>query len=164
MAALLSMLLVGVALVLGMHPSAATMDEDIELIWGASHTYFFMDGETESLALSLDDQQGSCFRSKDMYLYGTISMEIKLVDGNSAGVVATAYVRSLGLVSFTLRLCCDCTDLVETMVSQADLACQSSVVVHLVSITKKNPERCMPLCFQRRHLQSHAHAWPCASS
>lgn len=89
-----SMLLVGVALVLGMHLSAATMDEDIELIWGASHTYFFMDGETESLALSLDDQQGSCFRSKAMFLYGTISMEIKLVEGNSAGVVATAYVRS----------------------------------------------------------------------
>jgi hypothetical protein len=93
-----SVLLVGAALVLGMHLSAATMDKDIELIWGASHTYFFMDGETESLALSLDDQQGSCFRSKDMYLYGTISMEIKLVDGNSAGVVATAYVRSLGVV------------------------------------------------------------------
>uniref|UniRef100_A0A804MAU6 GH16 domain-containing protein n=1 Tax=Zea mays TaxID=4577 RepID=A0A804MAU6_MAIZE len=95
-----SVLLVGVALMLGMHLSAATMDKDIELIWGASHTYFFMDGETESLALSLDDQQGSCFRSKDMYLYGTISMEIKLVDGNSAGVVATAYTISEGPWSY----------------------------------------------------------------
>jgi hypothetical protein len=41
-----------------------------------------------------DEQGGSCFRSKEMFLYGTISMEIKLVEGNSAGVVATAYVRS----------------------------------------------------------------------
>jgi hypothetical protein len=90
-----SMLLVGVALMVGMHLSAASLDDDIEIRWGASHTYFFMDGDTESLALSLDDEQGgSCFRSKEMFLYGTISMEIKLVEGNSAGVVATAYVRS----------------------------------------------------------------------
>lgn len=105
-----SMLLVGVALMLGLHLSAAkNMDEDIEIIWGPHHTYFFMDGETECLALSLDDEQGSCFRSKDMYLYGTISLDIKLVDGNSAGVVATAYVRSRSFVlsrlwSFLIRL------------------------------------------------------------
>lgn len=92
----LLLLLAGVAALLvgSMHLCEATLDEDIELIWGASHTYFFMDGETESLALSLDEQQGSCFRSKDTYLYGTISMDIKLVDGNSAGVVATVYVSS----------------------------------------------------------------------
>ena len=88
-------LLVGVVFfLLAMEPATATLDEDIELIWGASHTYFFMDGETEELALSLDEQQGSCFRSKSMYIYATISIDIKLVEGNSAGTVATVYVRS----------------------------------------------------------------------
>ncbi|CAD6262415.1 unnamed protein product [Miscanthus lutarioriparius] len=96
-----SMLLVGVALMLGMHLSAASLDDDIEIRWGASHTYFFMDGDTESLALSLDDEQGgSCFRSKEMFVYGTISMGIKLVEGNSAGVVATAYTISEGPWSY----------------------------------------------------------------
>ncbi|KAL6843864.1 hypothetical protein ACP4OV_026435 [Aristida adscensionis] len=94
-----SMLLVGVAVLLvaaGTQPCAATMDEYLELIWGASHTYFFMDGETEALALSLDQQQGSCFRSKDTYLYITINIDIKLVDGDSAGTVCTIYTISEG--------------------------------------------------------------------
>ena len=105
-----SMLLVGVALMLGMHLSAASLDDDIEIRWGASHTYFFMDGDTESLALSLDDEQGgSCFRSKEMFLYGTISLDIKLVEGNSAGVVATAYVRDLARSSSPGRPCVVCT-------------------------------------------------------
>ena len=94
----LLLLVAGVVVLLitgSMRPCEATLDDDVELIWGASHTYFFMDGpDTESLALSLDEQQGSCFRSKNTYLYGTISMDIKLVEGNSAGVVATIYVRS----------------------------------------------------------------------
>jgi hypothetical protein len=99
----LLLLAAGVAVLLAssmVQQCAATLDEDIELIWGASHTYFFMDGpDTESLALSLDEQQGSCFRSRDSYLYATISMDIKLVEGNSAGVVGTIYVRFRGLVA-----------------------------------------------------------------
>ncbi|KAF8670263.1 hypothetical protein HU200_050796 [Digitaria exilis] len=98
----LLVLLAGVAVLLvgSVHLCAATLDEDIELIWGASHTYFFMDGDTETLALSLDEQQGSCFRSKGTYLYATISMDIKLVEGNSAGVVATVYTISEGPWSY----------------------------------------------------------------
>lgn len=148
------MLLVGVALMMvGMHLSAATLDEEIELIWGASHTYFFMDGETETLALSLDEQQGSCFRSKDMYLYGTISMDIKLVEGNSAGVVATAYVRSRSPAA---------------LVSQgvAGLPCQSSSLISSSTLSFQKQKftgrdahgACMhmPVRFQRRDLEMHA--------
>jgi hypothetical protein len=76
------------------------LDQKIELIWGASHTYFFMDGDTETLALSLDEQKGSCFRSLDMYLFARIDVDIKLVEGNSAGTVATVYVRR------SLSFCC----------------------------------------------------------
>jgi hypothetical protein len=83
---------------LGTHRCAAdgqTLDQKIELIWGAAHTYFFMDGHTETLALSLDEDQGSCFRSLDMYLFARIDVDIKLIEGNSAGTVATVYVISL---------------------------------------------------------------------
>jgi xyloglucan:xyloglucosyl transferase len=95
-----SLLLVAVAtvLLLGTHRCAAddqTLGQKIELIWGAAHTYFFMDGDTETLALSLDENQGSCFRSLDMYLFARIDVDIKLIEGNSAGTVATVYVRSL---------------------------------------------------------------------
>jgi hypothetical protein len=91
--------LILVAVLLLTHRCAAEedimLDQKIELIWGASHTYFFMDGDTETLALSLDEQKGSCFRSLDMYLFSRIDVDIKLVEGNSAGTVATVYVRSL---------------------------------------------------------------------
>jgi hypothetical protein len=90
--------LILVAVLLLTHRCAAEedimLDQKIELIWGASHTYFFMDGDTETLALSLDEQKGSCFRSLDMYLFSRIDVDIKLVEGNSAGTVATVYVRS----------------------------------------------------------------------
>ncbi|KAL6652080.1 hypothetical protein ACP70R_011005 [Stipagrostis hirtigluma subsp. patula] len=92
-----SLLVVGVAFLLAaVEPGTATMDELVEIIWGPSHTYFFMDGDTEALALSLDQEQGSCFRSKDTYVYATLSVDIKLVEGNSAGTVATIYTISEG--------------------------------------------------------------------
>lgn len=93
-----SLLLVAFAVLLGSHRCTADdpmLDQKIELIWGAAHTYFFMDGDTETLALSLDEEHGSCFRSLEKYLYGRIDVDIKLVEGNSAGTVATVYVRSL---------------------------------------------------------------------
>jgi hypothetical protein len=54
-----------------------------------------MGGHTETLALFLDEDQGSCFRSLDMYLFARIDVDIKLIEGNSAGTVATVYVISL---------------------------------------------------------------------
>lgn len=76
---------------------AMTLDQQIELIWGASHTYFFMeDYNTEALALSLDQSQGSCFRSKDTYLFVRIDIDIKLIEGDSAGTVCTVYTISEG--------------------------------------------------------------------
>lgn len=99
-----SLLFLAVAVLLGMDRFSAedhTLDQKIELIWGAAHTYFFMDGDTETLALSLDENLGSCFRSLDMYLFARIDVDIKLVEGNSAGTVATVYVRSLICSSFS---------------------------------------------------------------
>ncbi|KAK3123038.1 hypothetical protein QOZ80_8AG0622800 [Eleusine coracana subsp. coracana] len=71
------------------------MYDEVELTWGKEHSFFFMDGNDESgetLALCLDEINGSGFASKDAYLYGRIDIDIKLVDGNSAGTVSTFYI------------------------------------------------------------------------
>jgi hypothetical protein len=74
---------------------AARIAEDIKLLWNAEKTYFFMDGDSEALALSLTKNEGSSFKSNDMYLFARIDVDIKLVEGDSAGTVATIYVRSM---------------------------------------------------------------------
>nr|CAE03876.2 OSJNBb0015N08.4 [Oryza sativa Japonica Group] len=48
------------------------------------------------VALSLDQSQGSCFRSREKYLYVQIDVEIKLIEGDSAGTVCTIYTISEG--------------------------------------------------------------------
>lgn len=83
-------------LLLAVELGTADIYKDIELVWGASRTYFFMDGDSESLALSLDKSTGSCFKSKAMYLYAQIDLDIKLIEGDSAGTVCTVYTISEG--------------------------------------------------------------------
>uniref|UniRef100_A0A3B6CEE6 Xyloglucan endotransglucosylase/hydrolase n=1 Tax=Triticum aestivum TaxID=4565 RepID=A0A3B6CEE6_WHEAT len=91
----LRLLCVGVALafLLGVDVGRADIYKDIQIIWSADHTYYFMDGDSEALALSLDFNRGSAFKSNDMYLFARIDLDIKLVEGNSAGTVCTVYDR-----------------------------------------------------------------------
>uniref|UniRef100_A0A453CTW8 Xyloglucan endotransglucosylase/hydrolase n=1 Tax=Aegilops tauschii subsp. strangulata TaxID=200361 RepID=A0A453CTW8_AEGTS len=94
----LRLLCVGVALafLLAVDVGRADIYKDIQIIWSADHTYYFMDGDSEALALSLDFNRGSAFKSNDMYLFARIDLDIKLVEGNSAGTVCTVYTISEG--------------------------------------------------------------------
>ncbi|ERN18435.1 hypothetical protein AMTR_s00453p00010790 [Amborella trichopoda] len=70
----------------------ATFDELFEPSWAQDH--FMYEGET--LKLKLDNSSGAGFGSKSKYLFGKTSVEIKLVEGDSAGTVTAFYMSSDG--------------------------------------------------------------------
>ncbi|KAL6659107.1 hypothetical protein ACP70R_003147 [Stipagrostis hirtigluma subsp. patula] len=72
---------------------APLMYDQFKVTWGKEHSFFFMDGDgMDTLALYLDETHGSGFASNDAYLYGRFDIEIKLIENNSAGTVATLYL------------------------------------------------------------------------
>ncbi|KAF0901138.1 hypothetical protein E2562_038160 [Oryza meyeriana var. granulata] len=75
-----------------MDTAAASMYDDVEVVWGSDHSFFYMDGEADTLALCLDETHGSGFRSKDAYLYARFDIDMMLVANNSAGTVTTLYL------------------------------------------------------------------------
>lgn len=71
---------------------AGNFYQDVDITWGDGRASVADGGQV--LALSLDKLSGSGFQSKDQYQFGRIDVQLKLVPGNSAGTVATLYVRT----------------------------------------------------------------------
>ncbi|KAE8687769.1 Xyloglucan endotransglucosylase/hydrolase protein A [Hibiscus syriacus] len=72
--------------------SSAKFDELFQPAWANDHFLY----EGDLLKLKLDNYSGAGFSSKSKYLFGKVSMQIKLVEGDSAGTVTAYYMSSDG--------------------------------------------------------------------
>ncbi|KAI5340402.1 hypothetical protein PRUPE_3G223200 [Prunus persica] len=72
--------------------SSAKFDELFQPTWAFDH--FTHEGEL--LHMKLDNFSGAGFQSKNKYLFGKVSLQIKLVEGDSAGTVTAFYMSSDG--------------------------------------------------------------------
>eukprot|EP00253_Pinus_taeda_P004748 PITA_04748 len=73
-------------------PVTLPFDNNFIASWGVDHIKQFDGGRQANLLLN--KQHGAGFESKGAYLFGHFSMQIKLVQGDSAGTVTAFYLSS----------------------------------------------------------------------
>jgi len=72
--------------------SAKVFDDNFQIMWAQDHFRTSENGHVWHLVL--DQNSGSGFKSKYKYRFGWFSMKLKLVPGDSAGVVTAYYMSS----------------------------------------------------------------------
>ncbi|GAY48801.1 hypothetical protein WN944_028579 [Citrus x changshan-huyou] len=72
--------------------STGDFNKDFFVTWSPSHVNTSADGKARSL--KLDQESGAGFSSNQMFLFGQLDMQIKLVPGDSAGTVLGFYMAS----------------------------------------------------------------------
>ncbi|XVF27820.1 hypothetical protein REPUB_Repub14bG0141900 [Reevesia pubescens] len=72
--------------------SQTSFEDNFSIMWSENHFKTSEDGQT--WFLSLDKETGCGFQTKQRYRFGWFSMKLKLVGGDSAGVVTAYYMCS----------------------------------------------------------------------
>ncbi|KAJ9562855.1 hypothetical protein OSB04_008015 [Centaurea solstitialis] len=72
--------------------SAARFDELFHPYWASDHFNF----QGQTVNMKLDKFSGAGFSSKSKYMFGKVNIQIKLVQGDSAGTVTAFYMSSNG--------------------------------------------------------------------
>ncbi|TQD75846.1 hypothetical protein C1H46_038615 [Malus baccata] len=72
--------------------SSAKFEELFQPTWALDHFNY----EGEQVHMKLDNFSGAGFQSKNKYLFGKVSIQIKLIEGDSAGTVTAFYMSSDG--------------------------------------------------------------------
>ncbi|CAA2994281.1 xyloglucan endotransglucosylase hydrolase 9 [Olea europaea subsp. europaea] len=72
--------------------SSSRFDELFQPSWALDHFAY----EGELMKMKLDNYSGAGFSSKSKYMFGKVSIKIKLVEGDSAGTVTAFYMSSEG--------------------------------------------------------------------
>ncbi|WKA09100.1 hypothetical protein VitviT2T_026778 [Vitis vinifera] len=75
----------------------SAMSDDFNQLFQPNWAPDHISTEGDQIKLTLDTISGCGFESKKKYLFGKVSMQVKLVEGDSAGTVTALYMASEGL-------------------------------------------------------------------